>query len=244
MAKHFGGSGNSITLIFAGPPGSGKGTYGKILARRWGFSHVSVGDLIRAELNTSSLRGDFKSRADRGLLIPDHLATEICKRWILSNPAQKLWILDGFPRTLRQAEMLREFARPHACVNFQLPRSIVLKKLLGRSICKLCGENFNMAGIHDTPYDMPAILPEQNCEKCNGNAPLFKRADDTMETILKRLDTHEKTTRPVIDQYDAEGILLNFEVLKGIGDMARLEATILSFLHKKYGVEAGLAASW
>ncbi|KAL8449049.1 hypothetical protein Emed_003401 [Eimeria media] len=224
-----------LILVFAGSPGSGKGTYGKLLAERWGFTHLSVGDLVRAELSRSSLDQESRIRASRGLLLSDRLVATLCEREIRSSPSQKSWIIDGFPRTVGQVQMLHEFAKPHACVNFQLPDTIILKKLLGRRLCKLCGKNFNLAGIHDAPYDMPAILPSSDCSTCKGDAPLLKRADDTEETIQQRLDIHETTTRPVIDQYEQQGILLNFEVIKGIKDMPRLESSLLSFLQDKYG---------
>ena len=233
MARHLR---NAVTLIFAGPPGSGKGTYGKILARRWGICHVSIGDLIRSDISNTVIGVGTKSGADRGLLLPDSLVVEICKQYIRSKPEQRSWILDGFPRTLRQAESLWEFAKPHACVNFHLPNSILLKKLLGRRICKTCGGSFNLAGIQEPPYDMPPILPRKDCNACKGEAPLLRRADDTVETIQRRLATHEQSTRPMINQYAAEGILLDFEVVKGIGDIPRLESTISSFLQRKYGM--------
>ncbi|KAL8427613.1 hypothetical protein Efla_005788 [Eimeria flavescens] len=162
---------DGIILVLAGPPGCGKGTYGKILAERWGSTHLSIGELIS----------------------------------------------------------------PHACVNFHVRNDVIVKKLLSRRVCKICGGNFNLADIREFPYDMPAILPQPDCRKCKGNAPLLTRTDDTQETIQKRLDIYEKSTRPVIEQYDAEGILLNFEVLKGIQDMTRLETTLMSFLLGKYG---------
>ncbi|KAL8275953.1 hypothetical protein Esti_000069 [Eimeria stiedai] len=235
MVKPFASLKEGVILVFAGSPGSGKGTYGKLLAERWGFMHVSAGDLIRAELSRSTLDEETRTRANRGLLLPDRLVATLCRRHIRHSPSQKSWILDGFPRTVAQAHMLHEFARPHALINFQLPRTIILKKLLGRRLCKLCGENFNLAGIHEAPYDMPAILPPLDCSICKGDAPLLKRADDTVETIQQRLDIHETSTRPVIDQYEQKGILLNFEVIKGIKDLPRLESTVLSFLQDRYG---------
>lgn len=226
---------SGVTLIFTGPPGCGKGTYGKTLGSRWGFQHVSLGDIIRAELANSPLDVNAKSLADRGLLIPDHVVFDLCKQYIRSHAAQKSWILDGFPRTLRQAQMLREFARPHACVNFHLPKNILVRKLLGRRICNLCGGNFNTADIHETPYQMPAILPSQDCTICKGDAPLSKRADDSPEIIQKRLDTYETATKLILDEYEAEGILVNFDPVKGMEDITRLESTIISFIQNKYG---------
>lgn len=237
MVRCLGSFKNGVTLIFAGPPGAGKGTYGKILAKRWGMSHVSVGELIRAERPIACLGVASKSRADRGLLIPDDVVAEICKQHICSKPLQNSWILDGFPRTLEQADMLREFASPHVCVNFKLPFGILMQKLLGRRICKTCGQDFNMADIREIPYELPAILPQRDCKECNGDAPLLRRVDDTAEVIQKRLKIYEKSTKPVIDLYDREGILLNFDVLHGIGDMTRLESAITSFLQRKYDLD-------
>lgn len=229
-----------IILVFSGPPGSGKGTYGNMIAKRWGILHVSVGDLIRKELTTSRLSQVFKAKVDRGLLVPDSLAAQVCKNHICRIPSKNSWIIDGFPRTLQQAKMLEEFARPHVCVNFRLPTTILMKKLLGRRICMTCGEIFNLANIDDTPYTLPAILPRKDCTQCRGDAQLFRRADDTIETIQQRLATYEKDTRPLLGYYDAEGRLVNFEVIKGIGDILRLESTLISFLQKKYGAASDL----
>ncbi|XP_026194216.1 uncharacterized protein LOC113147544 [Cyclospora cayetanensis] len=238
MTRHPDWIRKGFTIIFAGPPGSGKGTYGKILAKHWGICHVSAGDLIRGELANFSAGVQLKSSVEEGLLIPDSIVAQLCKNYMYSNSGHKSWILDGFPRTLPQAEMLRGFAGPHVCVNFRLPSNILLQKLLARRVCKKCGENFNTADIRDTPYEMPAILPRKDCSKCGGNAPLVSRVDDTLETIQRRLDTHEKLTRPMLDQYNVEGILLNFDVVKGIADIARLQSAICSFLHKKYGARS------
>ncbi|CDJ45337.1 adenylate kinase, putative [Eimeria tenella] len=227
-----------IILIFSGPPGSGKGTYGKILARRWGMRHVSLGDLIRQKLSNCTLSNDSEARVSCGLLIQDTLASEICKDYISSHPERQSWILDGFPRTLQQVELLRGFATPHACINFIVPRHILLKKLLGRRICSSCGGCFNVANICDEPYDMPPILPTKECRHCKGNAPLTTRSDDTEEAIRNRLDFYEQLTRPMLGQFEAEGILLNFEVIKGTRDIARLEDALISFLNKKHGVKA------
>lgn len=236
MARHPENLRNAVTLIFAGPPGSGKGTYGKILSQRWGICHVSIGDLIRSAMSNTVIGVETKSGVDRGLLLPDFLVVEMCKQLIRSKPEQRSWILDGFPRTVHQAELLSEFTKPHACVNFHLPSSILLTKLLGRRICSTCGDSFNLAGIQEGPYDMPAILPRKDCNVCKGEAPLLRRADDTVETIQRRLITHEQSTRPMINQYAAEGILLDFEVMKGVGDIPRLESAINLFFQRKYNV--------
>lgn len=238
-------------LIFSGPPGSGKGTYGKVLARRWGIRHVSIGDLIRAKLAACSSRASVNQSRDsylrqdeeafrvskccveQGLLIHDSVATELCKKHMGSSAQKSSWILDGFPRNMQQAEALHSFAPPDACINFHLPAEILLKKLLGRRICTTCGESFNVADIYDPPFSLPAILPEKDCVHCGGKTQLAKRQDDTKEIIQKRLDLHEQLTTPMLNHYNAEGLLLNFHVVKGIADIPRLEETIFSFLQKK-----------
>lgn len=241
-----------LVLIFSGPPGSGKGTYGKILAERWGIRHVSIGDLIRAKLAACTCLKSGggskdgcplqdneafqlnKIRVEQGLLIQDAVATELCKQHISSCAQQTSWILDGFPRTMQQAEALRSFARPHACINFHLPAAILLKKLLGRRLCTTCGGNFNVADIYNPPFILPAILPKAECVHCGGKARLAKRNDDTEETIQKRLDAHKQLTAPMLNYYETEGVLLNFEVVRGIQDIPRLEEAIISFLRRKH----------
>lgn len=217
---------------------------------------MSMGDVIRAKLAAFSCaaseddlrdvdylgqsEGTFqvnRCHVEKGILIQDSVASEMCRQHIINSARQTSWILDGFPRTIQQAEALRSFAPPHACINFHLPANILLSKLLGRRICTTCGGNFNVADIYHPPFQLPAILPKTECVHCGGKPPLTKRSDDTKESIQRRLDLHEQLTTPMLKKYDAEGLLLNFEVVKGIDDIPRLEETIISFLRRKYKLQ-------
>lgn len=221
-----------IKVVFTGPPGCGKGTYARILCRIWDTAHVSTGDLIRSltACESTPVRDELTKYTSTGLLVPDHVVTELCKDRLRQHEV-KGWILDGFPRTLQQAKSLEEFSSPQLCVNFQIPKNIVLQKLMGRRTCLLCGGNFNLTDIREGSFDMPAILPSGSC-RCSGRPPLGRREDDTPAIIEKRIQIYESETLPVIRYYEEMGRLMSFRVHRGVKDTPQLEQMIFSYLRR------------
>lgn len=130
---------------------------------------------------------------------------------------------DGYPRTVQQAKDLSEFQDVQCVVNLSLPDDILVAKLVGRRMCKDCGKNYNVTEIKDAGYEMPPLLPKpSDCEQCKGKPNLFTRADDNEETIRSRLQVYKEHTAPVVDFYRGSGVVLDFEVKKGLQDMPRL----------------------
>lgn len=200
-------------IIFLGPPGSGKGTYSSRISPKLDIPHISTGDLLRKEVkNESDLGKEAKEYMDKGDLVPDELVIKILKKRIEEDDCEKGFILDGFPRTLNQAKELEKITDIDVVINLQLSGEIIVKKLAGRRVCKKCGNNYNVADIHQEGINMPPLLPEKEgvCDKCGGE--LIQRDDDKPEVIKDRLKTYHEKTQPLIDYYDEKGILKNFKV--------------------------------
>lgn len=172
-----------MNLIFVGPQGSGKGTQAKIISEKLNLDHISTGDLLR------NIEGDIKKKVDKyvnkGLLIPDDLMLEILKKQLSEN-----FILDGFPRNLKQAEMLSSIIDIDKVVEIFISDKEAIKRLSGRRTCKKCGAIYNI-------YTNP---PKKDvCDKCGGE--LIKRKDDNEEAIKKRLEIYHSETEPILEKY-------------------------------------------
>ena len=191
-------------------------------------------DILREKVKDwSSLGEEIKRTMNSGKLISDKFANEIIVQTILDTEEQRLYdglLLDGYPRTLFQAQYFDLFCanqskRDFSVVNIQLDASVAVAKLLGRRICKTCGDSFNTAHIVKNGYDMPAILPSsQTCKlgptACNPD--LLKRDDDTAETITTRIAQHDINTAPILEYYQKKGVLKTFNVYKGVKDVDAL----------------------
>ncbi|KAF8820339.1 adenylate kinase [Cardiosporidium cionae] len=214
-----------LRLVFLGAPGVGKGTYATKLAKTWRVPHISTGDMIREEIKAKSTLGtEFQSYSNAGKLVPDALVIEIAKKRLSQHDCSSGWILDGFPRTIQQAEQLKTFAEPSLCINFFLPDSILVQKLSARRVCVDCGANYNIADIRNEIYDMPPLLPKpSDCDRCKGNPNLYQREDDSEEVVKKRLFVYKDETEHLIKFYSTQGILLNFSVKKGLNDLPEIE---------------------
>ncbi len=205
-----------MKLIFLGPPGAGKGTYASRLKSILNVPHISTGDMFRAEARSGSDLGKkLKSIMDRGELVPDELTVKILKERIKKEDCKEGFILDGFPRTINQAEMLGEITEIDHVLNIKLDREILIKKMTARRVCRNCGEIYNVADIHIGDLHMPPLLPEKEgiCDKCGGE--LVHRKDDTREVIEDRLKEYEKKTAPLIDYYEKKGLIKDVVVEGG-----------------------------
>ncbi|KAJ1395547.1 adenylate kinase-domain-containing protein [Ochromonadaceae sp. CCMP2298] len=211
-----------------GGPGVGKGTFAKIICARLGWKHVSLGDVlrVRAEEDTPTGR-DLRILMAEGSLVSDALANRIILDTCTSS-LDKGVLLDGYPRTLQQAQFFDQAYGAHRVVNVLLEEHIVVAKLLGRRICRTCGEGFNLAGIQDHTYDMPAILPNPaTCKLSRCNPVLVLREDDTEQTIRRRIASHNEQSQPILDYYEKAGRLKQFRVRKGVKDVDALIETML-----------------
>jgi len=189
-------------LILFGPPGAGKGTFsGQIKKILPEITHISTGDIFRENLkNETTLGLKAKSYMDKGELVPDDVTIAMVRDRLNREDAKKNgFILDGFPRTLPQAEALSDIIEIDLLLLLQVSRDIIFKRILGRYSCKSCGEIYNK-------YTLPPKV-EGKCDKCGADIKFEQRSDDNEETLKNRLDAYEKNAKPLIKYYKKRGKL-------------------------------------
>jgi adenylate kinase len=193
----------SQALIFLGAPGAGKGTQAREVSKHFSIPQISTGDMLReAVRNRTPLGLAAKAKMDAGELVPDEVVCGLVEQRIGQPDCQKGFILDGFPRTLAQAEfvdrMLQAKGRGNPLVlDIKVDRDLLLKRLTGRRTCSLCGELYN---VYLNPPRVNSV-----CDKDGGK--LLQRVDDNEETVRQRLVAYEKQTSPLIDYYRSRGVL-------------------------------------
>ncbi|XP_010554558.1 PREDICTED: probable adenylate kinase 6, chloroplastic [Tarenaya hassleriana] len=212
--------GRDVHWVFLGCPGVGKGTYSSRLSSLLGVPHIATGDLVRDELSSSGpLSAQLKELVNHGKLVPDEIIINLLSNRLEAGKekSESGFILDGFPRTVRQAEILEGVTDIDLVINLKLREEALLAKCLGRRICSECGANYNVACINikgeaDSPrMYMPPLLPPPNCE-----SKLITRADDTEDVVKERLRIYNEMTRPVEEFYRTRGKLLEFDLPGGI----------------------------
>lgn len=205
-----------MNFIFLGPPGSGKGTYSSKISTILGIAHISTGDLLREEIKAQTTLGKkAKEYYDRGMLVPDELVMDVLKNRLKKEDAQMGFILDGFPRTEKQAEMLEKMEKIDSVINLVLKDSILIKKISARRVCRGCGNIYNLADIKEPGINMPPLLPKKDgvCDKCGGE--LYQRDDDREEVVKNRLEVYKKQTAPLIKYYKNKALLNDIKVVAG-----------------------------
>jgi adenylate kinase len=182
-------------IALLGPPGAGKGTQAKLIAARSGLIHLSTGDILRDEVaRATELGRAAKGYMDRGDLVPDRLIIDMIKGRIAEADG---FILDGFPRTVAQAEALTDITPIDLAINIALSREDVIDRLSSRRVCRECGKIYNL--LFNPPAD------EERCDACGGE--LFQRDDDRPAVIENRYDVYMQATAPLIDFYRTRGVL-------------------------------------
>lgn len=206
-----------------GPPGAGKGTQAEKVVETFGIPHISTGDAFRLAMKEGTPLGlKAKEYVDQGLLVPDDVTNGIVRERLQQEDCQSGFLLDGFPRTIAQAEaldgMLGEMGkRLEHVINLKVDRSLLLARLTGRRICKSCGSTYHM--VFNPPKQ------EGVCDKCSGE--LFQRSDDTEEKVGTRLDEYTNKTAPLLDYYREKGLLRE---VNGEQDIDRVTADIVTIL--------------
>jgi adenylate kinase len=215
-------------LIF-GPPGSGKGTYATRLEAKLGMTAIAVGDVFRDAIKQGTALGKkVDSYLKSGQLVPDDVVIEVLEKKIHQKEGRTGFILDGFPRTIQQAEALEKISKIDAVINLQVPEWIIVARLSSRRICKNCGAVYNVL------YLKPK--KEGTCDVCGGS--LYQREDDTEEVIRDRIKVYEKQTQPLLEYYKDRVPFVNFKCEKldmppGDAVIEILEGLRRIGLHKK-----------
>ena len=192
-------------IIFLGAPGAGKGTFASMLTEKALLSHISTGDIFRREIkNETEIGKKAKKYVESGGLVPDEIVAEMVTKRLSEPDCANGFILDGFPRTLNQAQLLNNALKNikkeiDGVIYFEANDDLLIKRLTARIMCKQCNENFNKL------FSPPKI--EGKCDKCGGE--LYQRKDDSLETAKSRLELFYKETSPLVDFYKKENLLFS-----------------------------------
>ena len=196
-----------MQLVLLGPPGAGKGTQADALAKKLFVPHISTGDMFRAAILAGTpLGNEAKAYMDSGRLVPDDITVGIIRDRISQADCREGFLLDGFPRTIEQAEaldaLLAELNLPiTAVLNIEVPPEQLIVRLTGRRMCRKCGAIYHL--LYNAPQN------EGICDSCGGQ--LYQRSDDSEETVRRRLDVYEDQTAPLIEYYDAKDLLARID---------------------------------
>ena len=195
-----------MRIILLGAPGAGKGSQATKIAAKYGIAHISTGDALRANIKNGTELGKFaKSFIDKGQLVPDEVVVGIVADRIKEADCVNGFLLDGFPRTIPQAEALGKLTDIDYVINIDVDFDLIAARIGGRRMCS-CGESY-----HISTYSSDV------CAKCG--AKLYQRADDKEETVKERLAVYEKQTAPLVDYYKASGKLVNVDGNKSIDEV-------------------------
>ena len=204
-----------MKIIMLGAPGAGKGTQAKQIAAKYGIPHISTGDIFRANIkNGTELGKKAQTYMDQGLLVPDELVCDLVVDRIQQSDCEKGYVLDGFPRTIPQAEALTAALEKLGtgidyAINVEVPDANILNRMGGRRACLGCGATYHV--------EFNAPKQEGICDTCG--AELVLRDDDKPETVQKRLDVYHEQTQPLIDYYTKAGKLAEVDGTKDMDDV-------------------------
>jgi adenylate kinase len=201
-----------MRLILLGPPGAGKGTQAANIVQEYNLPHISTGDIFRANIKQGTDLGQrAKAYMDKGDLVPDSLVVELVEDRLSKEDTQVGFMLDGFPRTIYQAQALDAVLMNMGTsldyvINIVVDPSVLVERAVGRRICKDCGATYHVS------FNPPK--EEGICDVCGG--PLYQRSDDTKETVSNRIEIYEKETAPLVAYYEAAGKLVSIDGLQDI----------------------------
>ena len=204
-----------MKIIMLGAPGAGKGTQAKMIAEKYGVPHISTGDIFRANIkNQTELGMEAKKYMDEGKLVPDELTVKILLDRVAKEDCANGYVLDGFPRTIPQAEVLTDALEKlndavDYAIDVDVPDENIVKRMSGRRACVNCGATYHI--VHIPPKT------ENICDKCGSE--LILRDDDKPETVLNRLKVYHDQTQPLIDYYTKKGILRTVDGTKDMKDV-------------------------
>lgn len=192
-----------MKIILLGPPGAGKGTQAKSISEKYSIPHISTGDIFRKNIKEQTELGrKAKEYMDKGQLVPDSLTIDLVKDRLMDQDCKGGFLLDGFPRTVSQAEALDEFLTKReekldAALLIDVPNDLIFERMTGRRVCPACGASFHVK------FNPPKI--DSICDLCGGQ--LIQRKDDSEATVKDRLEVYSKQTQPLVEYYKAHEIL-------------------------------------
>ena len=215
-----------MNIILMGLPGAGKGTQASEIVKKFPIPHISTGDMFRKAIkDETDLGKEAKSYMDRGELVPDEVTVGIVKERISEDDAKKGFLLDGFPRTIDQAESLNQIMSEldreiDAVINIEVPEEELMNRLTGRRICEKCGTTYHLV------FNPPKV--DGICDIDGGK--LYQREDDNPETVSNRLSVNVKQSKPILEYYNNKGVLKNIDGTKYIDEVTNDVIDILDHL--------------
>lgn len=215
-----------MNIILMGLPGAGKGTQASEIVKKFPIPHISTGDMFRKAIkDETDLGKEAKSYMDRGELVPDEVTVGIVKERISEDDAKKGFLLDGFPRTIDQAEALNDIMSElgrniDAVINIEVPEEELMNRLTGRRICEKCGTTYHLV------FNPPKV--DGICDIDGGK--LYQREDDNPETVSNRLSVNVKQSKPILEYYNNKGVLKNIDGSKDIDEVTNDVIDILDHL--------------
>lgn len=203
-----------MKIVLLGPPGAGKGTQAKSISNRYSIPHISTGDIFRKNISENTPLGiEAKSFMDNGQLVPDEVTINMVKERLKEDDCKSGYLLDGFPRTVSQAEALESFLQErneslNTALLIDVPSDFILERMTGRRVCPSCGASYHVKFN-------PAV--DGKCELCG--TEVVQRKDDTEETVKERLDVYKEQTQPLIDFYKEKELLSVVDGTKAINEV-------------------------
>jgi adenylate kinase len=204
-----------VKIVLLGPPGAGKGTQAKSISNRYSIPHISTGDIFRKNISENTPLGvEAKKYIDDGQLVPDDVTINMVKDRLQQEDCKNGYLLDGFPRTVHQAEALQLFLQDREekldtslCID--VPKGFILERMTGRRVCPSCGASYHIK------FNPPIVAGR--CDVCGSD--IIQRKDDAEETVRERLDVYERQTQPLIDFYSSRDMLSVVDGTKAINEV-------------------------
>ena len=217
-----------MRLVIMGPPGAGKGTQAALIKKEYEIPHISTGDMFREAISNQTALGiEAKKNIDKGMLVPDSVTISLVKERLSCEDCKKGFLLDGFPRTIAQAKALDDILKElniklDVVVNLIVSDDLIVSRIVNRRICPTCGKGYNLLTLKPKK--------EGICDVCGST--LYQRKDDNEETIKSRLNVYNEQTKPLIEYYTNNKLIMN---LNGEGEAKEVTEYIIKELIKLYG---------